>query len=72
MTIDELKKYFDSQNLDRELQLTDNIMILNLKSFVTGHLNYIINQAGKKAYLPYYNRLIQIKQILDAGTDRQG
>ena len=72
MTIDELKKYFDSQNLDRELQLTENIMILNLKSFVTGHLNYIINQAGKQAYLPYYNRLIQIKQILDAGTDRQG
>jgi len=61
----ELESFFDSVDLPTEpINLNEAETITDCKKFVKSHLEYLKGQKGNKAYLPYYNRLIQLYKIL--------
>lgn len=63
----ELEKFFDSIKLDEydEILLQTGQKIHNLKHFVTGHLQMCKTHNGNKTFLPYYERLLLLKEILE-------
>ena len=65
MKLNELEAFFDSIDLPDDLiKLNQAETIIDCKKFVKSHLECLKGQKGNKAYLPYYNRLIQLYKIL--------
>lgn len=61
----ELETYFTSTNLpENPLILSRPETILNLPFFINAHLTFIKANNGNPTFLPYLNRLHQVKQLL--------
>jgi hypothetical protein len=41
--------------------------IIHVETFVKSHLQAIKKHNGKKVYLPYYERLVKFKEIIENG-----
>lgn len=65
MLYKDLKKFFLEQELPEDpIKITNAETIINMKLFVDSHISMLDNHPGNKAYLPYYNRLLKLKEIL--------
>jgi len=61
----ELELYFKSIVLPTQhLKLNTGPTILNVSKFIEGHLNFVKANNGKQTFLPYLNRLQELKQIV--------
>ncbi len=70
MTLPELEQYF-TRELPKELRLNDYTLIFDLSKMVKTHLEYLKNCKGKihkLIMLPYYKRLILVKNELDKNS----
>lgn len=67
MTLSALETYFNSQNFkdNLEIKLCDGNYIKCVKSFVNSHISVLKANSGKKTYLPYYERLLMLYNILN-------
>ena len=63
--ISELENYFEKIEFPtRPIQLNQCSTIIDCSLFVKNHLETIKANNGKKTYLPYLNRLKNLKQVL--------
>ena len=60
---EELKKSLEAKQLPESLQLNKETFIFDLPKMVKNHINFIENNRGNKAYMPYFLRLKQIDKI---------
>jgi hypothetical protein len=61
----ELEKYFANATLpSKPINLTQDSTIVDVNSFIEGHLASIKANNGKRTFLPYFNRLRQLMKIL--------
>jgi hypothetical protein len=64
MSLKKLKSFFENYNFtDEEIRLKKGEKIINQKKFVESHIRILEAQSGKKAFLPYYKRLIEFYKI---------
>jgi len=62
--IDDLVQFFETMALPTSIELSQCESISNVSSMVNSHLAYVKANNGKRAYMPYLNRLQALKQIL--------
>ena len=55
-----LKESLEAKELPESLQLNKETFIFDLPKMVKNHINFIENNRGNKAYMPYFLRLKQI------------
>jgi hypothetical protein len=58
MSLKQIKEFFKTYEFDNEnVRLNEATVVTNPKRFYESHIKILEAQSGKKAYLPYYNRL---------------
>lgn len=65
MNIDELEAYFKSKELPQTLKINRAITITNVPRYIESHLAIIRNYQDKQTFKGFYNRLIELKEILE-------
>lgn len=66
MNIKQLEQYFNSIELSESpIELKQGETIINVKKYIDANLSYLKSNPGNKAFTPYYERLIQLKNKLD-------
>ena len=64
ITVEEMEAFFkDVDFTDDIIQLNECTTVINLKKFVTSHLNALKVNSGKPIFLPYYERLVQVYKL---------
>jgi hypothetical protein len=64
-TIKELESYFlNAQNLNSPIELNKGAKIISVPQFIESHLRIVKYNNGKKIFIPYLNRLQELKSIL--------
>ena len=74
MTVQELEVWYTVQQKLRRfkepLALNDCTVIKDVWQFAKTHLRYLKANAGNAAYLPYYDRLVQVRNIFLASQTK--
>ena len=65
MTIEELEAYFEGIDLPESVYLNQATKISDVRKFVTSHLFTVKAHGHIKAYSSFYDRLVQLKDILE-------
>lgn len=60
----ELNDFFADRPLPETVKLEDHMTIKNVPLIISSHLSFLQENQHSKAYMPYYNRLLQLKEIL--------
>jgi hypothetical protein len=64
-TIKELESYFlNAQNLNSPIELNKGAKIISVPQFIESHLRIVKYNNGKKVFIPYLNRLQELKSNL--------
>jgi len=64
--IQELEKFFSEINIPTEpIRLNKWSVIENVQVFINGHMEIIKAQNGKRVFLPYFERLHELKSLLE-------
>ncbi|MET3115702.1 hypothetical protein AAKU52_003459 [Pedobacter sp. CG_S7] len=66
MTIEELEAYFEGIDLPETVYLNKATKIVDLKQFVRSHVITVKAHGHIKSYSSFMERLIQLKDILEA------
>lgn len=61
--VDELEEFFKDVP-DQQIRLSSFEVIQSTKTFVQSHIDIIKHNNGNKTFEPYYNRLLNLKQLL--------
>ena len=61
----ELELFFNNTELPNEIVLNQSTIIKDVPKFIKSHFEVLKNNSGNKAYMPYWNRLVQVKKILE-------
>ena len=59
-----LKKFFSREDLPNTLEIGKHARITDMKKFVETSFKYLESNSGNKAYLPYFNHLVEVYEIL--------
>lgn len=63
--IKELEIYFDTKEItDQPIMLNEATIITDLKIFIKSHLGTVKANSGNITFLPYLERLMQLKAII--------
>jgi len=62
--IKELENFFSSTPLPQSIKLDKGEIIADVKSFTDGHIKIVKSNNGRRAYLPYLERLRDLKRII--------
>ena len=62
--VKELIDFFESVDLPEEVDMKPHGVIKDVHKYLDSHISIVIKQSGNKAYLPYYERLIRLKEKL--------
>jgi hypothetical protein len=66
----ELKKRLQPfVNMDNEVKLSEEATVCNVGQMINAHLEVLEANSGNKTYIPYYDRLITLLTILEAGWE---
>ncbi|MEJ5963502.1 DUF6965 family protein [Pedobacter immunditicola] len=66
MTIEELEAYFEGIDLPETVYLNKATKIVDVKKFVRSHLITVKAHGHIKAYSSFFDRLLQLKDIIEA------
>ncbi len=64
-TLENLKKWFNTHELPKELQLNAWTYLPNVKKSVGALISTLEAHPGNWAYMPYYNTLVEIKNRIE-------
>ena len=68
--IAELKTYFENTTIiNKPVQLNQCAIITDCQSFINSHLAIVKANNGNKTFIPYLNRLQELKQILNINSE---
>ena len=63
--IEELENYFNSISIiDESIELNNHLTIGNPSKFISSHLSIIKSNNGNPTFKPYYDSLIELKNLL--------
>jgi hypothetical protein len=62
--INELEQFFKTVSLPKELQLTPDQKITDVKKFYENHLAAVRANIGKNTFNSFYDRLVKMKELL--------
>lgn len=66
MTIEELEAYFEGIDLPESVYLNEATKIVDLPKFIKSHVITVKAHGHIRAYQSFYDRLVQLKDILEA------
>lgn len=64
-TLDDLIEYFDSVEIPNEVRLSECANIVDVRRFIDCHIKTLKGNSGAYGYLPYYERLVKLKEIIE-------
>lgn len=65
-SIDDLDEYFKTANLPKEpIQLGDGVKVVDCEKMAKSHIEVLRRNSGKWRFLPYYERLLTLKNTLE-------
>jgi len=67
MTLQELEEFYKGRELPATAQLYKAIKIIDVPKFVDSHFTVLKANSHSKAFQPFYDRLILLKEILEKG-----
>ncbi|QHS58586.1 DUF6965 family protein [Chitinophaga agri] len=62
--IQEMEEFFKTAVLPQTINLAPGVNITDVKAFVFSHLQIIRLRKGVTIFEPFYDRLVQVKEIL--------
>ncbi len=66
----ELKKRLQPfMSMDNQVRLNDESTITNVGKMIDSHVRILEGNSGNRAYMPYYDRLIMVLTLLEAGWE---
>ena len=66
----ELKKRLQPfVNMDNQIRLNQETTITNVSLMINSHVKILEANSGNRAYIPYYDRLVMLLAILEAGWE---
>lgn len=63
--IRELDEFFSGKRLPEKVRINNWSLIVDSKLFLESHFAMVRYHNGEEAYLPYLNRIIELKTILE-------
>ncbi len=61
MNISEIRAYFEGVELpEGSIELSSGELVIDIRKMIESHLEYLTENKGNKAFLPYYNRIITV------------
>ena len=63
MQLQELKEHLAKINI-QEFQLDEATFITDVPKFIDSHISVLERNSGNKKFLPYYNRLLKLLDLL--------
>ena len=64
MTLPELEQWLLNADLPPVIQL-DSVTVAETQKLVKSHLLYLKSNPGKRVFMPYYDRLLLVKKIIE-------
>lgn len=64
MDINELEIWYKHQQLPKEIRLDGHVWISDCEQFVRSHFQYLRSNGGNKTFIPYFQRLLTLKHII--------
>lgn len=64
ITLKELKTFFSSAEIPATIDLNSYSRITNVQNFIDTHISFLEHNSGNKTFKPYYDRLIELLNIL--------
>ena len=66
----ELKKRLQPfVNMNNQVRLSQEATVTNVGQMINAHLEVLEANSGNKTYMPYYDRLITLLTVLEAGWE---
>jgi hypothetical protein len=66
----ELKKRLQPfVNMDNQVRLNQESIVTNVGHMIGTHVEILESNSGNRAYMPYYDRLVMLLTILEAGWE---
>jgi hypothetical protein len=62
--VESLETFFKSATLPKSVNLNGWTKITNVQGFINSHLEYVKANNGNRLYMPYFDRLQVLQQIL--------
>lgn len=62
--LEKLKNSLAKKEIPDTIQLGPGVGIINVKGFIKAHIKYLENNPGNWAYIAYWDRLVQLNQLL--------
>jgi hypothetical protein len=56
-------------NYEQEVQLSKEAKVQNVGNMINSHVKILEANTGNAAYMPYYDRLVMLLTILEAGWE---
>ena len=56
-------------SMDNQVRLNNESMITNVGKMIDSHVRILEGNSGNRAYMPYYDRLIMVLTLLEAGWE---
>lgn len=66
MSLDELEVWFNHQQIPSEIKLDGITWIADVPKMIQTHIMYLRHNPGNKTFMPYYQRLMQVKHIMQS------
>lgn len=66
--IREIEKFFSTHETPGRVRLNSWSLIVNVDLFLSSHLCMVKHHNGNKVYLPYLERLFELKKIIENGN----
>jgi hypothetical protein len=64
--LNELEDFFKNAEMpETPIQLDKCTRVLDAKNFIESHFIVLKAHSGNRTFLPYYNRLIKLKEIIE-------
>ncbi len=71
MTIEELEAYFEGIDLPETVYLNQATKIVDVKKFIRSHIITVKAHGHIKAYASFMDRLIQLRDIVEAQKNQE-
>lgn len=56
-------------SMDNQVRLNNESMITNVGKMIDSHVRILEANSGNRSYMPYYDRLIMVLTLLEAGWE---
>lgn len=63
MTLDQLEQWFKDNPTPKQVKLNRYSVITDTDKFIKSHLNVLKLHSGNRAYMAYYERLVELKKV---------